>query len=95
MCWPTGCDDPLLGCARQRALLEHEYGTIVLTTATSYAARLPQPLSHRDKLACLSVAQKFVEDEPMTRWDLFPGLGHDDLQRAEWRVLDLLEFRLR
>ena len=95
MCCPLFQDDPLLGCVRQRVLLESEYGTVVLRTATEYASRLPQPLSRHEKLACLSVAQKYVEDEPLTRWDLFPGLAHEDLQRAEWRVLEMLDFRLR
>lgn len=95
MCWPVKRDDPLRGCLRQRVLLESEYGTVVLRTATAYASRLPQPVCHRDKLACLSVAQKYVEDEPISRLDLFPGLSHEELRRAEWRVLEQLEYRLR
>ena len=88
-------DDPLLGCVRQRALLDREYGNIVLETATQYAGRLTQPLTRHEKLACISIAQKYVEDEPITRWDLFPGLSHEELARAEWRVLDKLKFSLR
>ena len=95
MCCTWLEDDPLLGCLRQRTLLKREYGNVVLETASWYAARLPQPLSRRDKLACLSVAQKYVEDEPLERAYLFPGLSHEDLQRAEWRVLEMLDYRLR
>ena len=94
ICWRNKSDDPLLGCLRQRNLLKREYGTFVLHTATWYASRLPQPLTQREKMACISIAQKVVEDEPLTRWDLFPGLSHRDLQTVEWRVLSLLDFRI-
>lgn len=94
MCWP-GDDDPLLGCTRQRNLLLREYGTIVMDTALAYARRLPQPLTRHDKLACISVALKYVEDEPPPYDWLFPGLDDEDLVRAEWAVLEALRFKLR
>jgi len=96
MCWPlVGADDPLLGCTRQRNLLHHEYGAVVLTTATAYASRLPQPLSRHLKLACLSIAMKYTEDEPLAHAHLFPGTTPSDLQQAEWAVLEVLQYSLR
>lgn len=94
MCWPRH-DDPLLGCVRQRALLQRSYGPVVVQHATAYARRLPQPLAWHDKMACFSVAMKYAEDEPLVPWDLFPGLDTAALARAEWRVLEGLEYRLR
>lgn len=95
MCDCCKHDDPLLGCIRQKNLLKHEYGTQVLETAAQYARRLPQPLTRHDRLACFSIAQKYVEDEPISRHDLFPGISNEELSRIEWRVLDMLGFRLR
>lgn len=89
------CDDPLLGCDRQRALLKRCYGPVVVEFATAYAYRLPQPLSRHEKLACFSVAMKFLEDENLLHDDLFPGLDTEDLAHAEWYVLEALQYRLR
>ena len=94
MCWPS-VRTPLLGCVRQRALLHREYGDIVIATAESYAARPPQPLARHHMMACISIALKWVEDEPLSRHCLFPGLCRHDLWRAEWWVLKHLKYELR
>ena len=45
-------------------------------------------------MACISLAQKFMEDEPLTRWHLFPGVSHATLTAVEWDVLLQLNYRL-
>lgn len=94
MCWETS-KTSLLGCVRQRAILRREYGCVVMETAERYASQLPIPLSRHHMLACISIAQKWVEDEPISRYCLFPGLSNEDLVRAEWYVLTWLHFELR
>lgn len=80
---------------QQHSLLQHEFGDVVTNTASSYARRLPWPITKADKIGCLSLAQKYLEDEPISRHDLFPGISHEDLQFMEWRVLHKLNFNLR
>lgn len=65
--------------------------------ARKYAKRLPLPLSLDHCVACISIAQKYVEDEPLSRYDLFPRLQLSDRQLAqvEWDVLTQLDFKLR
>lgn len=94
MCWRSRSDDLFDGCAHQHALLMREYGPNVLRVARCYASRLSSPLSRLDKLACISLAQKFMEDEPLTRWHLFPGVSHATLTAVEWNVLLQLNYRL-
>jgi len=89
--------DPLLRAvdAVQRKMLDRAYGPIVLETARSYARRSGLQLDEHLQLACLSIAMKYTEDEPLSCWDLFPGLREEDLIVAEWTVLEALAFRLR
>lgn len=91
----SGDDDPLLGCTRQRALLSRAFGSEVIHYATAYAHRLPQPLPWHSKLACISIAMKYIEDEALASGYLFPGLDMADLKQAEWLVLESLEYRLQ
>lgn len=93
MCWPTD-DDPLLGCTRQRAMLSRAFGPEVIKYATAYASKLPQPLPWHSKLACISIAMKYTEDDILYCSDLFPGLDMGDLKRAEWSVLESLKYKL-
>ena len=67
-----------------------------MDTAVGYALRLPQRrLTRLTKLACISVALKYVEDDPLPYDWLFPGITDDDLVRAEWDVLEALHYQLR
>lgn len=80
---------------RHILLLENEFGSSVTDMAARYAKLLPFPVRGSDRIACLSLAQKYIEDEPLSRCDLFPGLTHEDLQRFEWSVMRKLDFNLR
>lgn len=93
MCFSLSLQGPF--SAQQHTLLQNEFGEVVTNTASLYARRLPWPLTKADKIGCLSIAQKYLEDEPISRHDLFPGISHQALQQMEWRVLHKLEFNLR
>jgi hypothetical protein len=43
----------------------------------------------------MSIAMKYLEDDPLEHWHLFPGMGTEDLECAEWAVLEALQYRLR
>lgn len=96
MCLCCTDRDPLLAVKKwQRTLLDHHYGPIVLETARSYACRVGRPDEEHLQLACLSIAMKYIEDETLSCWALFPELPEDELRAAEWTVLEALEYRLR
>jgi len=52
------------------------------------------PLTPVQQQACISVAMKFVEDEPCGIVHVFPGLDIHALRRAEWHVLHAVDFQL-
>ncbi len=80
---------------RQHNLLTREYGSGgVLSFARQLGARLPQPLRRAAQVACINIAMKFVEDVPICRADMFPGLFPEDLAQAELEVLDTLGWQL-
>lgn len=52
------------------------------------------PLTLVQQRACVSVAMKFVEDDPCGMVHVFPDTDIDALRQAEWSVLHAVDFKL-
>ena len=71
------------GCVASTALLLMARASITLGTLTLLQQQ-----------ACITVAMKFVEDEPCGLQHLFPSTDIDALRLAEWDVLHAVDFKL-